>query len=256
MMKQLLISAIFALLLLAQPALAADDWLMNYYRSPSPDRFVEEIRILSSQGILRDKKSSNLIGVFLSQVFLANQERIPDWMKQLKDLPESDQDTLKMALWLSNNIAAKSYLSSIGDEKLAENAPPDILAYEPTSPEVLDMWWAYFFATGKREPIEKIISAFNYSEYEGSVESYQSGNKSEETKKKVIYELTFQAARWSLESNMSQHQKVAEIADDIFWNAELSNSEKLWLGAVLVKAVPGKYLMTKTEGGQTIERIK
>lgn len=256
MMKQLLISTVFALLLLAKSAMAADDWLMNYYRSPSPDRFVEEVRMLSSQGILSDKKRSNLIGVFLSQVLLSNQERIPDWMKQLKDLPESDQDTLKMALWLSNNIAAKLYLSSIGDEKLVENAPPGILAYKPTSPEVLDMWWAYFFATGKREPIEKIISAFNYSDHEGSVESYKSGNKSEETKRKVVYELTFQAARWSLESNMRQHQKVAEIADNIFWNAELSNSEKLWLGAVLVKAFPEKYLITKTVGGQKIERIK
>jgi uncharacterized membrane protein len=255
-MKSLLLAIVSALLILGQSVANADDWISYYYRNPTPDRFIEEVTALSNQGILGDETKTNLIGVFLSQIILSNQEEIPNWMKQLKDLPESDQNSLRMALWLSNSPGAKSYLTSIGEERLAINEPPNILEYEPDSPEILDMWWAYFLATGEKEPVRNIISAFQYGDYIGALEAYNSSSKTEEDEIMVIHEMTFESARWSLESNMRQHKRVADICEEIFSYDELSHQEKLWLGAILVKVFPGKYVMTKIEGGQRIEKIK
>ena len=124
------------------------------------------------------------------------------------------------------------------------------------SPEILDMWWAYFLATGKKEPVRNIISALQYDDNSGALEAYESSNKTEEDKIRVIRQMTFESARWSLESNISQHKRVADISEEIFWDEELSHPEKLWLGVILVKVFPDKYVMTKIDGGQKIEKIE
>ena len=130
-MKYPLIVIVSTFFILGQPVAYADDWVSNYYRKPSPDRFIEEVTALSNQGILGDKTKANVMGVFLSQIFLANQDEIQNWMGQLKDLPEPDQKTLRIAIWLSNSPGAKFYFASIGEERFVNNKPPNILEYEP-----------------------------------------------------------------------------------------------------------------------------
>jgi len=229
---------------------ANGDWLMNYYKNPTPGTFVEEVKNLSKSGVLSDPKHKQTISVFLSRVLAANPDKTLKWMKELNHLNKSDMEPIFYAVWLSDTQESKEYLKSIGATKALETKPTDFLNVQIDSPNTLDALWAYFFATGQKEPIRKIVSAFNYQEHSGAFESYETSQKTEKDKQNALLDSIFMSARWSLESNIKHHPRVGEICEDIFKDKSLTNSEQLWLGAVLSKALPEKYKMTNPKPGQ------
>jgi hypothetical protein len=226
-----------------------NDWVSYYYRNPSPDRFVKEVTKLSKAGRLANPKSRNLLAVFLGQVMAANPASIDEWMKSLENLPDKDKKTLLYAVWLSNTKEARRYLEKIGATKALKTDPINVLDIEPTSPGTLDMYWAYFFATGDSKAIRKIISAFNHSKHAGALKAYTNSLKSEEDKRKAKLEAVFLAAKWSLGSNIKQHKKVAEICEELHDNGSLNSIEKKWLGTVLTKVMLDKPKRELKEGG-------
>ncbi len=232
------------------------DWLMDYYIYPTPDLFVSEVNNLSKSGVLSDPKHKQTISVFLSRVLADNPDKTLEWMKELKHLNKADMEPIFYAVWLSDTKESKEYLKSIGATLALETKPTDFLQVPIDSPNTLDALWAYFFATGKKEPIRKIVSALNYENHSGALEAYKTSKKTEQDKQNAILDSIFMSARWSLESNIKQRPRVAEICGEIFKEKSLTNSEQLWLGVVLSKALPNKYKMSKTEPGQwTVQTI-
>ena len=76
--------------------------------------------------------------------------------------------------------------------------------------ENLDYLWSEFCATGKDEPIQKIISALNYSG------------------KNVESRIVAGAAEWSLTSNAAQHKKVYDIIQsEYLYSNDAKTREKL-----------------------------
>lgn len=238
------------LILLSFSSIANADWVMDYYKKPSPDAFVSEVNKLSKAGILSDKEHNQNIAAFLSRVLADNPDKTLQWMKELEHLNKSDMEPILYAVWLSDTKESKEYLKSIGATKALDTKPTDFLQVPIDSPNTLDALWAYFFATGQKDPIRKIVSALNYEEHSGALESYKTSKQTEQDKKNAILDSIFMSARWSLESNIKQHPRVAEICGDIFKDKSLTNSEQLWLGVVLSKALPNKYKMSQTEPGQ------
>jgi len=143
------------------------DWLMDYYIYPTPDLFVSEINNLSESGVLSDPKHKQTISVFLSRVLADNPDKILEWMKELKHLNKADMEPIFYAVWLSDTKESKEYLKSIGATQALETKPTDFLQVSIDSPSTLDALWAYFFATGQKEPIRKIVSALNYEKHSG-----------------------------------------------------------------------------------------
>jgi hypothetical protein len=79
----------------------------------------------------------------------------------------------------------------------------DLYSMPVDSPQVLDMLWASFFATGEDLPVKRIISVLHL-EKEGHGGQILIGG----------------AANWSLKSNAKQHPKVLGICRNEVANAQ------------------------------------
>jgi len=229
---------------------AAEDWLSSYYKRPTPERFIPEVRALRDQGALSDSSHAVPIAVFLGRVMAANPELAGKWLTELEDFRGADRETLLLAASLSGAPDAVAYVRRQPDAKDYEQESVDIRALEPKDPVVLDMLWADFFATGDAAPVRRIIYALNYDKYDGALERYKSSKKTEQDRNDAIRDSVFQAARWSLESNVRKHSRVAEIAEQMLFNDELTQSERLWISVVLAKALPDKYELTRLKPGE------
>lgn len=234
----------FFLLCLLGLSLKADeknqDWVTHYYKAPSPDRLISEVRALSKAGVLRKSAQPPLVG-FMSRIMKANPDHIQKWIVALSDLPQEGKDILLEAAWYSDTKEARKYFKDHGLSKYLKEKAPNILEMDVSSPEVLDMLWGYFMATGRKEPISRIVKAFELSKYQGALKRLKTSEKTEKVKKEAYLEATFQAACWSLESNCKQHPRVLKICEQLFVSDTLSKPERLWLAVILSKVKPEKY---------------
>jgi len=198
-----------------EEAKSSTDWITFYYKSPSPERFVDELRALTTAGTFEDSKSHAPFIGFLSQVMAQNPESVEPWLKEFEDLDEQPRKLILAAAWYSDTDGAKAYFKEKKLENLAEKDPPDILDLKVDNPSTLDMLWGYFLATGEEAPIRRIVSGLQLSKYAGAAEAFKESQKTEEDKRKVWLYATFQAARWSLTANSKQHPKVLEYCEGI-----------------------------------------
>jgi hypothetical protein len=139
------------------------------------------------------------------------------------------------SLWLSNTDDGKAFLKEKRIDKYDGKQAPNVLEMKIESPDVLDMQWGYFFATGEEAPIRNIISAFNYSKYMGALKKYKDSKKSDEDKKAAYYDSIMYAAAWSLSCNHEHHPRVKEICDNLLKGDALNQTEKSFLKTVLKK---------------------
>jgi hypothetical protein len=229
-----------------QPILAEDgqgDWMTSYYKSPSPEKFVPEVRSMIRAGVLKFEHNQPPAVAFLSQVMATNPEMVPKWLEEFKDLDEKQQSIIWAAAWYSRTTEARKFFEDKSLDIYLEQPAPSILEMEVNNPAVLDMLWGYFMATGKEQPVRRIISAFDLSEYLGDVEGFRTSEKTERDKEKAYLGVTFKAAMWSLEQNCRQHPLVMQYCEGIYIDENLSQDQRLWLGVVLSKVKPEKYTL-------------
>lgn len=237
-----LISTLFVSLMVST-AFAQDtntDWMTFYYKKPSPERFVPEVRALAKKGALSKDTARAPLTAFLSRVMAQNPDNISEWLTELQDLSDSDRKTLLDAAWYSNTDQTRNYLKAAGYGQYLKQPAPDILKLKVDNPSVLDMLWGYFMATGEQAPIRRLISAFNLSKYEGALERYRDSEKTEQDKKEAMLDVTFQAARWSLQANCRQHPLVLKHCHAILVEKDLPKEQAMWLGLVLATVKPSK----------------
>jgi hypothetical protein len=219
---------------------AARDWMTFYYKNPTPEKFVESVRELAKDGSLSNDDAQPPIVAFLSQVMASNPKKIPGWLKQLSDLDRKQTSVILAAAWYSDTEEALAYFESQKLEAYLKQKGPKILEME-LDPTILDMLWGHFMATGDEKPIRRIVSAFSLSKYAGAAERFKTSEKTEQDKKEAFLDATFQAAKWSLESNCRQHPKVLQHCEAMLVDRQLSDDQRLWLGVVLAKVKPDKY---------------
>ena len=209
------------------------EWMSFYYRTPQPERFVTEVREMSKAGALSQENAEGPMTAFLSRVMAQNPEKIAAWMSDLSDLPERDKAALYKSIWLSDTKQGRQYLKDNGQVDFAKKTPPNLLKLELDSTSVLDTWWGYFFATGDVAPIRQVVSAFNYSKYDGALSRYEKSKKTDEDMKEANYDAIYRAGIWSLASNCREHPKVREICEDLLKSKDLNAVEKEVLGQIL-----------------------
>lgn len=229
------------------------EWFHNYHKNPSPEKAISGYLYYARSKLNEAKNGFIPVFTFFLTIFNHNQFLIPI----LKDsYSKQDLKTKIYIIWLLRYLDYDSsdFLESLkGDEKQVfekiKNEAIPLQKDKIVSGEHLDVQWSTFLATGSFEPIKKIIDTLEYSKYSGSLEAYKTSEKTEQDREKAILDSTFQAARWSISSNIQQYELVKKYCIYSFINDEYPKDVKLWLGVILSKQVPERFKMVKSEDG-------
>ena len=189
-------------------------WINNYRHKPEPDRLPVAIRTLSSYGAFRDPESSGVYVGFISGVIGDNPARAAQLLERAFPIPVEDHWVIVRAIahsglpqWkqLLSQMSARMPTRSVMIGKYLDGSLPtlnDTVAQkEPdaaekmkrffsrekkpkgpavdwaldASPEVLDMLWGKFFATGDYGPILRIVGMLEWSADRDSIDKLTLG---------------------------------------------------------------------------------
>jgi hypothetical protein len=182
---------------------AVDKWMHNYYLHPEPARVVDAIVTLSAQGVLKEAPRSTMIAAFVAGAIEHDPSLLDTLCSRLKDAPLDQQRVLAMAVAFTGRkdllVRVKSGLPRLnGIDKLASDPSARHVLQTPVEKSALglDMQWAYFMATGKEEPVLRIISTLPGINETEDAHRFASAH----------------AARWSLGSMAGLHPKVMQIS--------------------------------------------
>lgn len=188
---------------------ALSAWMTFYYMHPQPELMVQALLFADKQGLLTGDAAAPM-QAFSSRVFAQNPDKVKDWFTQLGQLSETGKTLVITSIWWSNTKEGKELLDSITAQlpdkpkaefkKQIDKSPPEVDKMEIESPDVLDMLWACYSATGDERYVKRLLSVLAWS-----------GTDSKDLPKMLIVS----AARWSLMSNLEQHPKVKEICDSV-----------------------------------------
>lgn len=181
-------------------------WLMNYYKNPQPHYLFDGFNYgIHNKKVEKSGGRSMVIGFFSSCL---RKDTIMQQAFYEKIIGTKDRDLIfgfALILWYTHTDFSltlldtfqrqdniKKYTSEF-DQLKAEKFI-DIWVDPISHPELLDMLWTDFFATGNEESIKRIIS---------KLADLSSGNQFDM--------VTAGSAKWSLASNAIHHQKVLDV---------------------------------------------
>lgn len=181
-------------------------WINDYRQAPDPDRLPGVVRAMGSLGLIRDLENAGVYIGFTAGVLGANPERAETLVSRMFPMPPEDQVVLIRAIAYSGLPDWKDLLQKFvermparmvllrkylyGDGKtLAELPIEDGGAY------VIDALWGYYFATGYREPITRIVGALALAQDKNDVEKVTIGSM----------------AKWTLATNASREKELLDL---------------------------------------------
>ncbi|WP_299488049.1 hypothetical protein [Acaryochloris sp. IP29b_bin.137] len=179
--------------------------MSHYFENPQLNKVPMAIETFVKEGYLTNDSTVDSVIIFLSFIFRANPDQVSLWLKSLENLSEPVITEIGKALWFSDTAEAQQSLDTIiaegspaikeSLEFLLQESPPNIEDLPIASPDVLDMLWAAFAATGEEKYVTRLISALAYVNQDAEPHLSSIGN----------------AARWSLQSNVDKYESVKSI---------------------------------------------
>lgn len=109
-LKLILLSLVTTQMLLAG---TGDDWMESYYKSPTPDKFIAEVRSMTNEGGLKKGNAQPPVVAFLSRLMASNPKEISKWLGEFTDLDEKQRTVLLAAAWYSDTEEARTFLRTI-----------------------------------------------------------------------------------------------------------------------------------------------
>ena len=153
----------------------ASEIVTYYYKSLQPNKLIPALKIfLSINDILKDEVHFGPIKHFFSVVAHNDQEFLVQLKKLKNEYTHEREEAIKEII-----VNAETFVSP-----------------EATSAKNLDYLWMEYYATGQKEPIIKIINAFELEENRRNI-------------------LIIGAAEWSLKNNALQHTDVYDICRQV-----------------------------------------
>lgn len=188
------------------------DWLEFYYQSPTPDRFVTQVKGWAADGTLENNNAKPALIAFLSQVIRQNRARLEAWYGDLGGLDPDQMQVLHTAMLFSRTSEADGLMREVFgkayDEQKQETEK--ILEMPLDKRSTMDMLWGYFYATGSERAIRRIVISFRFRDApdkppgvdvpEGHV---------------PLYKQLPDFALASLVANGERHPRVVEILKDL-----------------------------------------
>lgn len=198
------------------------NWMMSYYKNPQPANLFEAFKYGVNSTEIANSGSRDLVLSFFAAIFRQDTLVQNDFYDRLKT--EENQNVrygFIFSLWYTNGEHSNSKLKDFKqlkiNEKDVENIdsllktrPIDIFNDPISDPTHLDMCWADYFATGRKQGVLKIISGL------------ENINSQDYTKKVIA-----SSARWSLRNNAYMHETVYEIITEQIENGAPNNAAQL-----------------------------
>ena len=163
----------------------------NYYRHPQPELVGQAIAALGTTGFLDNANRIPPTVAFFGEIFGANPDRVPVWRELISRQDSTTRETLEAAL-------------EVG-------AGPGVLAFTDVAPWMNDMYWGAYFASGKREYLDRLIAVTSHWD---------------ERDDRNLF-LTAATALWSLAGNARTHERVREAIEAARRGADAATSARL-----------------------------
>ncbi len=190
-------------------------WMNNYRNSPEPMRAAEAIRRLSELGELRNPESAGVYLGFATGVLAANPDKADALVARMLPMPAEDQWLVVRAVaysgiprWrfvlvnMRQRVPARAamlqkYLAGqlpVLSQYRLESSKPGWFARNfsfgapkskpivlEASPDMLDAFWGYYYATGAGMPVENIIGMLPWSENKDAIDKLTLGGMAKYT---------------------------------------------------------------------------
>lgn len=180
-------------------------WIDRYHLEPAPQRLPEVVRQMVRLGLLRDPEKSGLFVGFIAGVLGDTPAEVEKMLPTMFPMPPEDQGALVLAVVYSGlpnwkDIATRHLVERMPARQvllrkhLYGKSPALLEVPLDTGTEMLDTLWGYYLATGRTEPVLRILSALPWSK-----------------NKKDVTRLTVGGvAKWTLATNASRDKGLLE----------------------------------------------
>jgi len=239
-------------------------WIGTYRTKPQPARVPELVRAVSRLGAFGDPESAGAYVGFLAGVLGSNPDQADELVAAMFPLPAEDHWVIVRAVAYSGLPEWKEMLNRFSDrmptrqamiDKYVDGKMPILMGVTPqkerslgdkvkglfssekydakaviwamdASPELLDVLWGYYFATGSYAPIHRMISMLHWSKDKDFTERLTIGSMTK-------YTLTINATRDPALLKMlkravkAQNKETAAILNDAIDAAETADTVRI-----------------------------
>lgn len=183
-------------------------WIGTYREDPAPSSVPDAVKAMAALGIFQDVEQAGVFIGFVAGVTGDNQVEAEDLIAGMFPMRPEDQIVIVRAIadsglpnWQdlmrkfiermpARQILIREYLD--GERKPLQETPLD------KGPDILDAWWGIYFATGRYEPIRRIIPALAWADEKNNLEQLTVGSM----------------AMWTLASNSSRDKLLLDFLRD------------------------------------------
>ncbi len=218
---------------------AEKDWLESYYESPTPERFVQEMKNWAAEGVLDLDHAKPALIAFTSQLIRQNREKLAGWYEALSGLTPAQKQILHTAMLYSRTKEADAImLEQFGTRYQEDKQETKKILELPLDKEsTADMLWGFYYATGSEHAIRRIVLCFRFEDAPDNPE----GVDVPEGYVPQYKELPAFAYH-SLIANGERHPRVVEILEKMLKeDSSLVESEKEGVYNILSQLMPDKY---------------
>lgn len=209
-------------------------WISNYYRSPDPETIPARVRRMSHLGMFTNRRPE-AFHFFLGLIMRSHPDKIAAWMEACQDLPEVDRVVLHHAIWVSQTDQGREWLASQGLKGLAEREGHPLMTGDAVAlePHHVDMLWEWFFATGDKAPVRRIVGFFNMLSADPGEADLPPKPVPGGDRPTFLRQSIGGVAVWSASSLASRHDKLLEILKETQKDPMLPARGGAWLKRVI-----------------------
>jgi hypothetical protein len=179
-------------------------WIDKYREKPDAEKLPEVVRAMSGMGLFKDLDSAGIYIGFMAGVLRDNPDTAETLVARMFPMPPPDQVAIIRAIAYSGLTNWKTLL-----EKFVERMPARLALIQrhlsgkaPTlmrlplheSPAALDALWGFYFATGRLEPVDRIIGVLAWARDGNDVEKLTLGSM----------------AKWTLANNALRDKELLD----------------------------------------------
>lgn len=181
-------------------------WVNNYRLEPEPEKVAIAVKAMARLGMFDEPERAGVYFGFLGGVIADNQVKAKELIGSFFPLRPEHQIGVIRAIAASGLPEWKDLLGHFAERMPARSGliaqyltgklkPLSERKFEE-SPEVLDSYWGYYFATGAHQPVIRIISALPLAADRNSLEKLTVGAM----------------AKWTLATNAQREKDLLDLA--------------------------------------------